>query len=67
MASIRQRNGRWQAWVIRKGHPDVTKTFPTKQDAERWFRAVETVVDRGAHATTGKLTAAKQADCMVPC
>lgn len=52
MASIRQRDGRWQARVIRKGHPDVTKTFQTKQEAERWSRSVEADMDRGRYVST---------------
>jgi len=47
MASIRQRNGKWQARVIRKGQPPQARTFLSKQDAERWARGVETEIDRG--------------------
>lgn len=59
MASIRQRDDRWQARVTRQGHPAEVKTFDTKADAERWARSVETEMDRGqyvslaeAHRTT---------------
>lgn len=38
MASIRNRNGVWQARVIRKGHAPVTKSFHSKQDARQWAR-----------------------------
>ena len=41
MATLRNRNGKWQARVVRKGHIPVTKTFQAKQDAERWARQVE--------------------------
>ena len=34
MASIRYRNNKWQARVIRKGHVPVARSFLTKQDAE---------------------------------
>jgi integrase len=47
MASYRQRNGKWQARVIRDGYPDQTKTFATKADAEKWARSVEGAIDRG--------------------
>jgi integrase len=47
MASFRQRNGNWQARVIRDGYPDQTKTFETKGDAEKWARAVESEIDKG--------------------
>ena len=47
MASYRQRNGRWQARVLRDGYPDQTKTFATKADAEKWARALESEIDKG--------------------
>jgi integrase len=47
MASFRQRNGKWQARVLRDGHPDQTKTFETKGDAEKWARSVESEIDKG--------------------
>jgi integrase len=47
MASIRNRDGRWQARVIRQGYPEQTKTFDTKADAERWARLIENEQDRG--------------------
>lgn len=47
MASFRQRGGKWQARVLRKGHPDQTKTFETKADAEKWARSVESEIDKG--------------------
>jgi integrase len=45
MASFRKRSGRWQARVIRKGQPDLAKTFDTKEDAQKWARAVEREID----------------------
>jgi len=47
MATIRQRNDRWQAIVKRKGHPVLTKTFDLKKDAERWSREQERLIDTG--------------------
>lgn len=47
MASFRQRNGKWQARVLRNGYPDQTKTFETKADAEKWARALESAIDKG--------------------
>jgi integrase len=47
MASFRKRAGRWQARIARKGHPDLTKTFASKDDAQRWARAVEREIDTG--------------------
>ena len=48
MASIRSRNGKWQARVIRNGQSPLARTFFTKQDAERWARQTETQMDKGA-------------------
>lgn len=47
MASIRNRNGVWQARVIRKGFAPVTKSFTTRHDGERWARQIETQIDQG--------------------
>jgi integrase len=47
MATIRQRNDRWQAIVKRQGHPVLSKTFDLKKDAERWSREQERVIDTG--------------------
>lgn len=48
MASFRKRAGRWQARITRKGHPDLTKTFASKDDAQRWARAIEREIDTGS-------------------
>ncbi len=45
MASIRYRNGKYQARIIRKGYPSVTRTFLKKQDAECWARLTEVELD----------------------
>lgn len=47
MASIRQRSGRWQARIIRKGFQPETKTFDGKDEALKWSRAMEAEMDRG--------------------
>lgn len=48
MASFRQRDsGYWQAIVRRKGHPEESRTFRTKADAETWARDVESKIDKG--------------------
>jgi hypothetical protein len=38
MASIRKRNGVWQARITRKGQVPVSQSFTTGLDAERWAR-----------------------------
>ncbi len=59
MASFRQHGNGWQARVRRQGYPEVTKTFETKGEAEKWARSVESELDKGqfvsvneAHRTT---------------
>jgi integrase len=49
MASIRNRQGIWQARIIRKGCAPITKSFKTKQAAERWARQIESEIDKGSY------------------
>jgi hypothetical protein len=46
VATIRQRNGKWQVQVRRRGHPTITRTFCLKADGVRWFKLIEVDVDR---------------------
>ena len=48
MAAIRERDGKYQVRVIRKGHQPLTRTFSTRTDAARWARATEVEIERGA-------------------
>lgn len=52
MASIRSRNGKWQARITRKGQPSVAKSFHNKQDAEKWARQLESEMDKGCYTNT---------------
>jgi len=45
MGSIRQRKGRYQVQVRRKGYPTRTKSFLTLRDAQRWERTQELEID----------------------
>ena len=47
MATIRQRNDRWQAIVKRQGYPVQSKTFALKKHAEKWARQQERLIDAG--------------------
>ena len=47
MASFRQHGSGWQGRIRRRGYPDITKTFETKADAEKWARSVESEIDKG--------------------
>lgn len=47
MASIRAHGNSWQARVRRLGYPDITRSFQTRHDAEKWARALESEIDKG--------------------
>lgn len=47
MATVRQRQDRWQAIVKRQGHPTQSKTFTLRKDAEKWARQQERLMDAG--------------------
>jgi integrase len=47
MASIRNREGKWQARVIRRGYPPETKTFESRVEATKWARGIEASIDAG--------------------
>lgn len=49
MATFRNRHGKWQARVARKGTQSVSKSFQNKQDAERWARQIEADIDKGSY------------------
>lgn len=51
MASIRNRNGKWQARITRKGEKSIAKTFLAKQDAEKWARQIEIEIDKGFYTS----------------
>jgi integrase len=55
MASIRQRNGRWQAQVRRQGYAAVTQSFGTKAQAVRWARDQETKIENGVWVDPSEL------------
>ncbi len=50
MASIRQRGTRYQARVIRKGHPPLVRSFPSREAAEQWASATEAALGLGVSA-----------------
>ncbi|MGC6475585.1 MAG: tyrosine-type recombinase/integrase [Parvibaculales bacterium] len=54
MASIRNRNGKWQAQVRRHGHKALTKSFTNKSDAQKWARGIETNIDNGTIDLQGR-------------
>jgi integrase len=52
MAALRNRNGKWEARIRRKGQPTLSKSFQSKQDAERWSRGIESDIDKGTYTNT---------------
>ena len=62
MATIRRKNGKWQALIRRAGAPTCSKTFISKSDARKWAIRVEQAQDKALagviqasseHASTG--------------
>jgi integrase len=49
MATFRNRHGKWQARVQRKGQLPVSKSFQSKEDAQRWARQIEAEIDKGSY------------------
>jgi integrase len=47
MASLRFRQGVWQARISRRGFAPQVRSFASKLDAERWARSLEAAMDRG--------------------
>lgn len=45
MASILKIGSSWRAQIRRKGHKNITETFPTKAAAQRWATALEAEID----------------------
>ena len=46
MATIRKRNGKFQARIQRRGFPALAKTFLTQRDALQWARKAEVDVEK---------------------
>jgi len=51
MATFRNRYGKWQARVQRKGQQPVSKSFQSKEDAQRCARQVEAAIDKGSYTS----------------
>jgi len=49
MATFRNRHGKWQARVQRNGQQPVSKSFQSKEDAQRWARQIEAEIDKGSY------------------
>ncbi|HRE17998.1 MAG TPA: site-specific integrase [Rhodocyclaceae bacterium] len=50
MATIKRRGDfQWRAQIRRKGHPAQSKTFETREAAEKWARSIERERDQGLY------------------
>ena len=47
MATIRKKAGKWQGLIRRSFHKPISKTFISKQDAQRWARETERLIEIG--------------------
>lgn len=60
MASILQIGERWRAQIRRPGRKSISKTFPTKKEAEQWARRTESAMDdQVAALATADITVAE--------
>ena len=49
MASIRKRNGRHHVQVRRRGYPQATRSFTSREAASKWIKSVEVDMERGEY------------------
>ena len=47
MATIRKKREKWCVEIRRSFHKHLSKTFITKQDAQRWARETERLIEMG--------------------
>ncbi len=47
MATIRKRNGKFEAQIRRRGHRAISKTFIRRSDAKAWAKRTEADIERG--------------------
>ncbi len=51
MATFRNRHGKLQARVQRKGQQPVSKSFQNKEAAQRWARQIEPDIKKGSYTS----------------
>ncbi len=64
MASIRNRNGKWQVRINRQGFPSTTKTFNSRSLAERWSRQIENEIKNGTYQNANQARETKFKDAI---
>lgn len=62
MATFNKRNGRWRAIVRKSGHPQQSKTFATKAQAQAWAKQVETAIENTAAGIMPTITVGEVLD-----
>ena len=54
MATIYKKNGKWGVKIRRSFHKPLNKTFISKQDAQRWARETERLIEVGQYVDTSE-------------
>ena len=54
MATIYKKHGKWCAWIRRSFHKPIYKSFISKQDAVRWSRETERLIEVGQFVDTSE-------------
>jgi integrase len=62
VATIRERSGRFEAIIRRRGHARMARTFATRRLAEQWARQTESAVESGDIIGAGRYTLADAID-----
>jgi hypothetical protein len=52
VASFFKKRGKWGVWIRRSFHKPIHKTFISKQDAQRWARETERLIEVGQFVDT---------------
>ena len=54
MATIYKKRGKWGVKIRRSFHKPINKTFISKQDAQRWARETERLIEVGQFVDTSE-------------
>ena len=47
MATFSKRNYKWCVQIRKSNHPNISKTFTHKKDAQQWANEIERKIDQG--------------------
>ena len=64
MATYQKRSGSWRAIIRKKGYPQVSATFDTKAQAERWAKQIETEMSQSRFIDTREADSLTIADAL---